>query len=122
MATAAKRGDLAVFEVTRRDYYIGQESPPERKEYTAGVVTSITRDGKVTKVRMSYSDRPTDAKLMRYDRLYLVASDLVDVEAALTACHANEWEPGYPGKPFDSLEQIREVIRLHKLATGSEES
>src|SRR5690348_7057698 len=102
----AKRGDLVVIE-RKTSYVTTSEGYRERVEYEVGIVTSITRDGAVKAFRGRYDSPQAVANTFGFLRSLVVPATDIDVEPAARAAWANEWRPGYPGKPFDSLEEVK---------------
>jgi hypothetical protein len=107
VANPAHRGDLAVLVRTVRDFYTDRPAE-ERTAAVICVVTSITREGLVSKVRDNWG---STRALAHGERALVLGKDRVDVEAA--------WAAGcghvYPGhdtpRDFDSVETAREAVR-----------
>ena len=111
--TKAKRGDLVVIE-KRTSYTTTSAGYHEATIYEVGIVTSITREG-VTKAIETRYGGPTPLKnIYGVGRTFIVSQDEIDVRAAAEAAWSNEWKPGYPGKPFDSLDEVRSVVSPFK--------
>jgi hypothetical protein len=115
----ARKGDLIVVERVSRSYVIGAPSV-ETTDYAVGVVASATRDGDVKTWRaLGYGDALLSdyAQGVKYARRWVVSSKEIDVEAALRGAKANHW-PGHPGqpRPFDSLDEVKAVVRGAKVA------
>lgn len=114
----AKRGDLLVIE-RKTSYVTTSEGYHETVEYDAGKVTSITRDGVAKAISTRYSDSTPLSNIFGVQRTFVVSQSEIDVQPALEAVWANEWRPGYPGKPFDSLDEIKSVLRGFKLVADA---
>ena len=113
----ASRGDLVVIERRNRGDVNGQGSY-DRVEYEAGVVTSITREGAIKAFRTRYSDTQPIDRIVGFVRSYIVEKGVVDVDAAVAAAWANPWHNGDPGKPFDSLDEVKACVAPFKLGRG----
>jgi hypothetical protein len=119
----AKRGDLVVIE-RKTSYVTTSQGWHEDIWYEVGIVSSITRDGQVKAYRDRYSQTPKDAarqvsNVLGFVRSYVMPAAEIDVEPAARAAWANEWKPGYPGKPFDSLEEAKSVLRPFVLSAAA---
>jgi hypothetical protein len=108
MGIAAQRGDLAVLVRTTRDYYTNRPAE-DRVEAVICVVTSIKRDGTVSKVRDNWGGDPRP--LRTGETALLVPRSEVDVEAAWAAGRAHVYPGHDQPKAFDSLDEAREAIR-----------
>ncbi len=115
---AARKGDLVVYEVRRRDSYIGQESK-DRVEFRAAKIVGVKRDGTVARIAGS-EGTPIEAgprgAIHGWHRCWVVSSDTIDVDAAVIACASNPWphDPQYIHCPFDSLDAITAIVRRYK--------
>lgn len=106
----ARKGDLAIVERTSRSYVIGKPTE-ERTEVHVGVVTSTDKDGRIT----GYSTSADGSYPQKVDnvreKVLKLEAERVDVPAAIEAAKQNEWSPGKPGKPLDSVEHAKEVVK-----------
>jgi hypothetical protein len=111
----ARRGDVVLIVRTTRDYIIGQAAR-ERTDCSFALVSSITRDGMVKKVRrIAYGSdvlesAPSDLGL--HDRVYVLPATDVDVTGLLAAAKAHHW-PDHPNQPmpFGGVDEARELAR-----------
>ena len=106
----AKRGDLLVIE-RKTSYVTTSEGYHESLVYEAGKIVSVTRDGVAKAISTRYSDSTPLGNIFGVQRTFVVPQSEIDVQPALEAVWANEWKPGYPGKPFDSLDDLKAVLR-----------
>ena len=109
-ATKARRGDLVVLE-KRTSYTTTSEGYHEATVYDVGIVASITRDGIVKAVETRYGGSTPLKNMHGIGRTFVVPQGEINVREAAEAAWSNEWRPGYPGKPFDSLDDLRDVVR-----------
>jgi len=122
----AKKGDLAIMEVTTSSYDVGA-GRTEHKQYELVRIGSADRNGSPTSYHpLSYGDPgPGDrpVKLQSRDRyshvFHIVPADRIDAPAAVAAARANPWHPDKPaapdnsGRPFDSMDEIKAVLAPH---------
>jgi hypothetical protein len=113
--TKAKRGDLAVLVITRRDYIL-REGVRERTEVQLCEVTNITREGLARKVRPANWGTTVDVKVMRADQVYIVPAAEFDVATALQRAAEHPWPGGQPGMPYASLDEAKAMLRPLKRA------
>ena len=109
----ARRGDLVVIE-RKTSYVTTSDGWHESTEYDVGIVTSITRDGLVKACKTRYADSVPMDHIHGYLRSFIVPQSEIDVVSAVEAARANEWSSGHTGKPFDSLDEVRDVLRPFK--------
>lgn len=114
-----KRGDGVVFVRRTRDYVIGQPST-ERDEITVGVVTSVTRDGRIKAYRDASHASVAPVKFEqsgnRYAASYVLPRDEVDMDGVADYCAARPWShaPEHTGMPFHSLAEVRAELKQFK--------
>jgi hypothetical protein len=116
--TTFKRGDGVVFVRTVRDYVIGEPSR-ERLDITVGLVTSVTRDGKVKAYR--HAGWRTDVKLHKGSlehsaTQYVLPANEVDMSAIMDYCANRPWNhaPQHLGAPFQTMDDVKTELRQFK--------
>ena len=109
----AKRGDLAVI-VSNRSYFSVADGVRECQTVEISEVTSITRDGVAKNVRTASGEVRAIPRWVGLRQVYIVPRAKVDIEAAMQSAAANPWPSGHPGMPYESLEQVRSMLREHK--------
>lgn len=110
----AKRGDLVVIVTRVPDFVIGQPAA-SRDQVDVCEVTSITRDGVIKAVRKaSWGMTVEMSRWTNRHQTYVVPKADIDVAAAMETAAANPWHNGMPGKYYDSLDEVREMLRQHR--------
>lgn len=110
----AKRGDLAVIVTTHRDFVIGK-GPQEHTTVDVCEVTSITRDDIAKAVRAARgSELRSIERWVGLRQVYIVPKARVDVAAAMKAAAARPWPSGHPGMPYESLDEVKALLRSVK--------
>lgn len=116
--TTFSRGDGVVFVRTARDYVIGQPST-ERLDITVGMVTSVTRDGKIKAYQCatwSTVVKLHKGSLEHSATQYVLPKSEIDVAGVLDYCANRPWShsPEHKGMPFHSLEEVKAELRQFK--------
>jgi hypothetical protein len=113
VGTAAKRGDLFVFTM-QVPYVVPQgDKVRRRSEYALAIVTTVTREGRVTSYRLVGS---VDIEKSTPSRILLVSAALLDVgelEKAYVARGDAE------ARTFRTVNKARDFIRPHVRQTPS---
>lgn len=107
-----KRGEGVVFVRTERVVMLG-EPTCELESVVVGVVTSVTRDGRIkayrnaTRERTVVTLRPTS--LEHHATAHRRPASSWDIDQVVSYCAARPWAhaPEHVGAPFDGLEQAR---------------
>src|SRR5206468_1342657 len=97
-----------------RDFILG-EGPRDHTEVDVCTVTSVTREGMVKAVRKA--TWATEVKLAHWvhpHQICIVPKDKVDVPAAMAEAARKQWPSGHPGMYFESLDEVREMLKRHK--------
>ncbi|BBX82207.1 hypothetical protein [Mycolicibacterium aubagnense] len=107
-----KRGDGVVFVRTERVVVLG-EPTRERESVVVGVVTSVTRDGRIKAYRNATCERTVvtlrSTSLEHRAMAYRLPAGSWDMCKVAEYCAARPWAhaPEHVGAPFDGLEQAR---------------
>lgn len=127
MTATAKRGDLVVFEEHHRDFVLHGDNR-EYDTFTVGVVTAVTRDGKVKMWRRAgdFEQSPAwpgakpdrgETAPTRTVRSYVMSSTEIDVAGALAtaACHVWITDTVHEdhAKAYDHLAEVQGELRPH---------
>lgn len=112
----ARRGDLVVIERVQRDYVIGRGSS-ECRRFEVYEVAGLFRDGRIKTVRsLAWSDASPEplARMVGFERSHVIDARRIDKDAVVKAVQAHRW-PGHEDsaliKPFDSLDEVKELIK-----------
>ena len=111
VGVTARRGDIFVMEV-EHSYTLAHGGTKRRIEHLLGVVTSITREGRVRAYRVAGD---TFIRKSAPCGISLISRERLDV-AALEAAYVTRGEPH--AREFNSLEAAREFIRPHLRSSG----
>ena len=109
---AARRGDLAVVEVGEAHVRLHPDGirVETQSRCVIGLVTGVTRDGRVTTIRRLTGDPlkkgMPERKNSRWRRAWIVPSRIIDVPAVRKALE------DHPRGDFESVETAREWLRL----------
>jgi hypothetical protein len=115
--TGVKRGDLVVTHA-ECSYQRGVD------EYQVWIATSVTREGRVKSLRAAHHVgelNPYDVPLQRIIGLKsigIVAKNRIDIDAAINAVREHVWPETRQPKPFDTLDEVRDVLRPHLCTAG----
>lgn len=104
----AKRGQLAVYEEKHSTYH-QKDGRRESVQYTLCLVLSVTRDG-IAKMLRRPSGSSFPPNLTRH-RVHIVPEGKADPVAAMKAAAAHVWEGSDSPKAFDTVEEIRELLK-----------
>jgi hypothetical protein len=111
MADGFQRGDAVLF-VRNETVHMIDHPNTQLVSATVGVVTSVTRDGKIKAYRSGY--RGESVRLRRRSieygaDLYRLRKDSWDIDAIVAYCADRPWAhaPQHRGAPFNVLEQAR---------------
>jgi hypothetical protein len=118
----ARRGDLLVVHRHHRDFPVRGE-PREYDTFTVGMVTSITRDGKVMMFKEAghadepdWRGRPDRGQALPtvgfVQALVRGAAD-IDVPGALATASCRTWELTGSTRPYDALDEVRAALSPH---------
>lgn len=117
--TTFRRGDGIVFVRSERTNVIG-EPGRDRLDITVGLVTSVTRDGKVKAYR--HASWCTDVKLHNGSlehraTQYVLPAATMDMVAVMDYCANRPWShaPEHLGAPFQSLDDVKTELRQFKI-------
>lgn len=111
VGTKAKRGDLVAI-VQRRSSVSVDHGYKSSTSVEVFEVIGITRAGLVRKVRdLKYGAEHELDRMLGVQARYVIPADSIDVPAAIAACEAHRWPGGQPFRPFDSVEELREILR-----------
>lgn len=108
--TPARKGDLAVYSITRTDAYIGQDSRT-RVTWEIGTVTKATRDGIASEIRSASGGTIRRGRYGWPDQVLVQSQDTIDVPGAIEAARRHTWPGGQASMPFDSLDDVKSVLR-----------
>ena len=120
--TRARRGDLVVVHQHHRDA-MQHGDPREYDTFTVGVVTSVTRDGKVKMFKEAgrvdepgWQGRPDRGQALPTagfaQALVRSAAD-IDVPGALATAACRTWENTCSVRPYDTLDEVRAALSPH---------
>lgn len=117
----ARRGDLIVVERIERSYTISHGSS-ERTRYDVMEVAGLFRDGRVRTVRsVAWKDSYTQEiegkrRMLGLVQTYLLPATDIDKEAAIKAVREHTYPNSTTPMPFDSLDEIRALLRPFRTA------
>jgi hypothetical protein len=124
----ARRGDLVVIHLRRRDWHVGQ--PREYDDFWLGQVTSVTRAGLVRLYRPAGTfawdtdgrGRPGKGQPLPslwFERAAIKSQKEIDVPGALATAACHTW-PGHEGhvRGYDTLAEVKAALRPHLLESA----